>query len=300
MRRIRPARLARLGAVDDPARGRRRGPHLLVRCASPPIAHVPRHRSTVPITDSPSSLSLPPPPSEYSVRYAQDSIHTLLSRARGHALRDGDYAQAKEVARQALVRALVRTGDLVHVGLKSSGPGSKTEEELDRVRENWGRRVWTAEDEVRSPPLPLHGTTSDVTIRGLTRPILLLLRCRARSSRSHTYLPRFILRPTPSPCPPSDPTRSPRRPSSSSRHLPPQAGPIPRRIRRPTRPCSGRSHSRRAHLQAARMPAVPSLQALFTRAIADCSTVSSTRARRRRRIVRGRPCRRSVSDRVGP
>lgn len=47
----------------------------------------------------------------FSIRYAQDSIHTLFSRAR-FAIKEGDYSLAKETARRSLLQALVKTGDL--------------------------------------------------------------------------------------------------------------------------------------------------------------------------------------------
>lgn len=74
----------------------------------------------------------------HSVRYGQDLIHTLFSRAR-FSIREGDYSIAKETARRSLLGALVRTGDLP----------------TDHVRRgSSSAQVWSAAEEV-SPLLAL-------------------------------------------------------------------------------------------------------------------------------------------------
>ncbi|KAL7416708.1 hypothetical protein BDY24DRAFT_377992 [Mrakia frigida] len=48
---------------------------------------------------------------ECCVRYSQDTIHTLFSRAR-YGIKEGDYSLAKETARRSLLAALVKAGYL--------------------------------------------------------------------------------------------------------------------------------------------------------------------------------------------
>ncbi|CDZ96432.1 hypothetical protein [Phaffia rhodozyma] len=72
------------------------------------------------------------------VRSAQDSLFTLLSRARS-MLKDGDYSAAKEIARRSIIRALVRLGDLPY---DHAEQGTST------------RKVWLAQDEGSILELP--------------------------------------------------------------------------------------------------------------------------------------------------